>query len=103
MITKKLIIRVYFHNRNLQAAICSYYDYEQPNAKVPCMAFVKDVTIGEGESVPPGTRFVKTWRIQNIGMCFIFKEMLVRRNFYLYHIQLWNYFAMFQLLSKGLS
>ena len=53
--------------RNLQAAICSYYDYEQPNAKVPCMAFVKDVTIGEGESVPPATRFVKTWRIQNIG------------------------------------
>ena len=54
--------------RNLQAAIGSYYDYEQPgNTRVPAMAFVQDITIGEGESVPPGTAFVKTWRIQNNG------------------------------------
>ena len=32
------------------------------------MTFVRDVTIGEGESVPPNTTFVKTWRIQNNGM-----------------------------------
>lgn len=31
------------------------------------MSFVKDVTIGEGESVPPDTTFTKTWRIQNTG------------------------------------
>ncbi|XP_073894438.1 protein ILRUN isoform X4 [Macaca fascicularis] len=31
------------------------------------MSFVEDVTIGEGESIPPDTQFVKTWRIQNSG------------------------------------
>ena len=31
------------------------------------MTFIRDVTIGEGESVPPNTTFVKTWRIQNNG------------------------------------
>lgn len=31
------------------------------------MSFVKDVTIGEGESIPPDTPFIKTWRIQNTG------------------------------------
>ena len=33
------------------------------------MSFVEDVTIGEGESVPPDTAFTKTWRIQNTGGC----------------------------------
>jgi hypothetical protein len=28
---------------------------------------VCDVTIGEGESVPPGTTFQKTWRLRNSG------------------------------------
>lgn len=55
------------NNWNLQAAICSYYDFEQPKVKLPMMAFVKDITIGEGESVPPQTKFIKTWRVQNIG------------------------------------
>ncbi|XP_037266567.1 protein ILRUN isoform X7 [Falco biarmicus] len=31
------------------------------------MSFVEDVTIGEGESIPPDTQFTKTWRIQNTG------------------------------------
>jgi len=31
------------------------------------MSFIMDVTIGEGEAVPPNTKFVKTWRIQNSG------------------------------------
>ena len=31
------------------------------------MVLVRDVTVGEGESVAPGTRFVKTWRVQNPG------------------------------------
>ncbi|XP_053706371.1 protein ILRUN-like [Synchiropus splendidus] len=55
------------NNWNLQAAIGSYYDFESPNISAPCMSFVKDVTIGEGESVPPETPFTKTWRIQNTG------------------------------------
>ncbi|CAL4160420.1 unnamed protein product, partial [Meganyctiphanes norvegica] len=51
---------------NLQAAVCAYFDLQSAN-KLPQMTFVKDITIGEGESVPPNTRFVKTWRIQNPG------------------------------------
>ncbi|XP_069094932.1 protein ILRUN isoform X3 [Pleurodeles waltl] len=31
------------------------------------MSFVEDITIGEGESIPPDTQFIKTWRIQNTG------------------------------------
>nr|XP_028703494.1 uncharacterized protein C6orf106 homolog isoform X1 [Macaca mulatta] len=54
-------------NWNLQAAIGAYYDFESPNISVPSMSFVEDVTIGEGESIPPDTQFVKTWRIQNSG------------------------------------
>ncbi|XP_064107016.1 protein ILRUN-like [Macrobrachium nipponense] len=51
---------------NLQAAVCAYFDLQVFN-KLPQMTFVKDITIGEGESVPPSTRFIKTWRIQNTG------------------------------------
>ncbi|XP_061415747.1 protein ILRUN isoform X1 [Lethenteron reissneri] len=54
-------------NWNLQAAIGAYYDFETPNIVTPCMSFIKDVTIGEGESIPPNTIFTKTWRIQNSG------------------------------------
>ncbi|KAF7711438.1 hypothetical protein HF521_000449 [Silurus meridionalis] len=54
-------------NWNLQAAIGAYYDFESPNINTPSMSFVEDVTIGEGESVPPDTQFTKTWRIQNTG------------------------------------
>ncbi|XP_031549630.1 protein ILRUN-like [Actinia tenebrosa] len=54
-------------NWNLQAAVCAYYDFNSPNDKLPSMSFVKDVTIGEGESVPPCSTFVKTWRLQNSG------------------------------------
>lgn len=59
-------IRV-FAFRNLQAAIGAYYDFESPNVNIPSMSFVEDVTIGEGESVPPDTHFTKTWRVQNTG------------------------------------
>ena len=51
----------------VQAAVGAYYDFNGPMEKVPTMAFVGDVTIGEGESVPPNTTFVKTWRVQNNG------------------------------------
>lgn len=57
--------------RNLQAAIGAYYDFESPNISMPSMSFVEDVTIGEGESIPPDTQFIKTWRIQNSGKCII--------------------------------
>ncbi|GAU87290.1 hypothetical protein RvY_00169 [Ramazzottius varieornatus] len=54
-------------NWNLQQAVCSYYDLEANSENLPQMSFVQDVTIGEGESVPPKTKFVKTWKIQNPG------------------------------------
>ena len=38
-----------------------------PSEKTPAMSFISDVTIGEGEAVPPNTEFLKTWRIQNSG------------------------------------
>ncbi|KAK0397068.1 hypothetical protein QR680_001965 [Steinernema hermaphroditum] len=75
------------NNWNLQAALGAYYDYGSTNwqglpppeytAQLPSMQFVKDITIGEGESVPPNTRFIKTWRFLNSGSeawpqdCFI--------------------------------
>jgi hypothetical protein len=41
--------------------------YNQYANEVPEMQFLCDVTIGEGESVHPGTNFIKTWRIKNSG------------------------------------
>jgi len=52
---------------NVQSAVCSYFDLETGNARLPGMALVRDVTVGEGESIPPNTRFVKTWRVKNTG------------------------------------
>ncbi|CAF0951321.1 unnamed protein product [Adineta ricciae] len=54
-------------NWNLNEAILAYYDAEMPTDKIPQMRFVADVTVGEGEAIPPNTRFVKTWRVQNSG------------------------------------
>ncbi|XP_069094935.1 protein ILRUN isoform X5 [Pleurodeles waltl] len=58
-------------NWNLQAAIGAYYDFESPNINVPSMSFVEDITIGEGESIPPDTQFIKTWRIQNTDVIWV--------------------------------
>nr|XP_033775323.1 protein ILRUN isoform X3 [Geotrypetes seraphini] len=58
-------------NWNLQAAIGAYYDFESPNINVPSMSFVEDITIGEGESIPPDTQFTKTWRIQNTDVIWV--------------------------------
>lgn len=55
------------NNWNLQAAICSYYDIEQPQVELPSMTIVDDLTVGRGEAVAPSTRFTKTWRIKNSG------------------------------------
>lgn len=52
---------------NVQAAICSYFDLERMDSAIPGMVLVRDVTVGEGESVAPGSSFVKTWRVQNPG------------------------------------
>jgi hypothetical protein len=32
-------------------------------------SFVTDVTIPDGEQLPPGTNFTKTWRVKNSGTC----------------------------------
>ena len=32
------------------------------------MSLVEDITIGNGETLPPGTPFTKIWRIKNSGM-----------------------------------
>lgn len=55
------------NNWNLNEAILGYYDAEMPTDKIPQMKFLGDVTIGQGESIPANTRFVKTWRIENSG------------------------------------
>ncbi|CAF0912524.1 unnamed protein product [Adineta steineri] len=55
------------NNWNLNEAILAYYDAEMPTDKVPHMKFIADVTVGEGEAIPPNTKFVKTWRVQNSG------------------------------------
>ncbi|KAK0060293.1 protein ILRUN [Biomphalaria pfeifferi] len=56
------------NNWNLQNAVCSYYDFEQPSNSLPRMSFVADVTVGDGEAVAPNTIFFKTWRIKNSGI-----------------------------------
>ena len=52
---------------NVQAAVCSYFDLESANFNLPTMVFLADITIGEGESIPPNTPFIKTWRVENPG------------------------------------
>lgn len=32
-------------------------------------AFVDDITVPDGTTISPGTQFVKTWRLKNIGTC----------------------------------
>ncbi|XP_031783809.1 protein ILRUN [Nasonia vitripennis] len=54
------------NNWNLQAAICSYFDFETTR-NLPMMTLICDSTIGEGESVPPNTKFRKSWHVQNSG------------------------------------
>ena len=67
-ICRHIMTMLFLHFRNLPAAVNSYYDYEQSSfSNLPSMSFVKDVTIGEGEAIPPNTNFVKTWRVKNTG------------------------------------
>jgi len=55
------------NNWNLQEAVCAYFDLEAPGGHLPLMTLVRDVTIGEGEAIPPNTHFIKTWRVHNAG------------------------------------
>lgn len=55
---------------NLNTALWAYYEYDAPIDalnNLPQMKFLCDITIGEGESVGPNTKFIKTWRIKNTG------------------------------------
>jgi hypothetical protein len=63
----------------LNEAILAYYDAEMPTDKIPQMRFIADVTVGEGEAIPPNTRFVKTWRVENSGRnsFFLVSENLI--------------------------
>lgn len=60
-------------NWNLQAAIMSYFDYgggqqgvsSNVMATMPEAELVDDVTVGDGEDIPPNVVFQKTWRLRN--------------------------------------
>ena len=51
---------------NLQAAICSYFDFE--SHKLPCMMLICDDTIDKRESIPPNTKFETSWHVLNVGV-----------------------------------
>jgi len=53
-------------NWNLQAAVNAWFEYGGV-VSLPRAKFIDDVTIGEGQSVPPSNEFTKTWAIQNNG------------------------------------
>lgn len=59
-----------------------------PTDKLPQMRFIADVTVGEGEAIPPNTRFVKTWRVENSGN-FIFESFFL------------NLSSVFKVLNHG--
>lgn len=54
------------NNWNLQAAVCSYLDFESPNP-LPSMKMVSDPVANENENIEPNVRFKKTWHIYNSG------------------------------------
>jgi hypothetical protein len=54
-----------------------------PTDKIPQMRFIADVTVGEGEAIPPNTRFVKTWRVENSGNLFCYYYLIsIFMNYY---------------------
>lgn len=61
------------NNWSLPDAISSYMEQSggggQFQVSEPFEAeFVCDITVGEGEEIPPNVEFQKTWRLRNIGM-----------------------------------
>ena len=69
LINKEII----YFTRNLQAALNAWFEYGGA-VVLPTARFVQDVTIGEGESVPPSNQFTKTWRIGKLP------KLLIHRN-----------------------
>ncbi|XP_043239249.1 protein ILRUN-like [Amphibalanus amphitrite] len=60
------------NNWNLQEAVGAYFDLQSGPVQLlpppsPSLVLIEDATVGEGESVPPDTTFIKTWRIKNAG------------------------------------
>jgi len=70
-------------NCNVMSAVNFFFDLEEnaseavvseaavasaATVQLPQMVFISDVTVGEGESVPPATNFVKTWTVKNSGL-----------------------------------
>ncbi len=68
----------------MNEAILAYYDAEMPTDKIPQMRFIADVTVGEGEAIPPNTKFVKTWRVENSGKVFCFTRNVLNFSYYRY-------------------
>lgn len=56
-------------NWNVQNAVGAFYDNGCQLINQNCyeFKFVRDITIGEGESVQPSTQFTKTWLVANSG------------------------------------
>ena len=66
---------------NVAAAVGSYFDLEagaEAKASPPQMMFVRDVTIGEGESVPPNTMFIKTWQVRILKVLYLLEKIWAR-------------------------
>ena len=40
-----------------------------PNLPCNKAEFIRDVTIPDGSTLPPGSAFVKTWEVKNVGSC----------------------------------
>ena len=57
-------------NRKLQEALNAWFEYGCA-VVLPQARFVQDITIGEGESVPPNNKFTKTWRLGTVQHIFI--------------------------------
>ncbi|XP_039295253.1 protein ILRUN [Nilaparvata lugens] len=54
------------NNWNLQAAVCSYFDFEH-SLKLPSMSLVRDELSDQILEYPPGTIFRRVWQVQNTG------------------------------------
>ena len=62
---------------NLNTALWAFYEYEGSQNpalirnmffELPEMQYLSDITNGEGESIQPNTKFIKSWRIINSGV-----------------------------------
>ena len=63
----------------MQAALNGWFEYGGA-VVLPQARFVQDITIGEGESVPPNNQFTKTWRIGKINIISYFLNSFKTEN-----------------------